>query len=443
MWALLFAHSLLMGQSPLSTTWATMPEPPLPSLAPLLPERELPVVPAVPAFATAEAHRRALLDDPLHTGHFWVEGLLGDPQGRRVVFVIPQFHRNPGLPLEWTSLGGAIAEVQQNIDILVSRLHSSHGLRCVGTEGSWLEHIRYPFELRQPAQWRTDLAVRRRIADGVLLAEAVAGREHTAKVERLLDSALRRRVSLYDGVGVALYRTDPDRGVHRFGLEDASLNREALRLLAALQAIDEELALLAPADRSEVQSAMGLMWLDEYPAYERDVLQPLDRSLGELDAVRLRLLAEGAEDAAEDVGRFVVLAKHIQGAVLRPEEVRRLQRHYHEVEERAATPVPARPPVQDAWGDVAPGSKGRHAELVARRAPLQQAYDEVTIDARERYAARRLLEKLGPSGSCAMVMGAAHKDALAQRLLELGGGDLAVLLVAPYSFGATSEGTSP
>ncbi len=428
----LYAALALTLQAPLAVD--ALPPAPRPDLAPLLPADGWPGDgKALPAFATAAQHKRALERDPLHGERFWVEELAGAATSRRVVFLIPQFHRNPLVPIEWTSLGDAIITVQSNIDTLVTRLVRAHGLGCIGTEGSWLQKIELPDELRQPAQWAEDLKRRRRTADGVLVREAPAQRRHSERVERLLLQSLEQRVALYDGVGVALYRLEQRARVLRFGIEDEALNKNALLLLARLQRIDEALAELEPAGQSDVQSAMGQMWLDEIGAYEKGVLVPLEESLAALDQERLRLLSEGAEASAQDLGRFVVLAKHIAAAVVRSDEVRSYTSYYRRVAkapEDAGSAAPSR--------ELSPQERARQQRLKARRAPLQREYEALSIDERERRAARKVLARVGAGGVCAVVMGAVHKDALKQQLLELAGEDLAVIVVAPYSFDEAS-----
>lgn len=428
----LYTALLLTLQAPLPPAIDAMPPAPVPDLTPLLPDAPWRDGPALPAFAPARDHKRALLEDPLHGERFWVEELAGDPESRRVVFLIPQFHRNPLVPIEWTTLGEAIALVQSNIDALVTRLAVAHGVGCVGTEGSWLNDIRLPYELRQPAQWREDLARRRRVAHAVLAREAPGKRTHASRVERLLVSGLERRVALYDGVGVALYRLqESDRRVRRFGLEDEQLNKRALLLLAKLQRIDEALAELDPGGQTDVQTAMGRMWLEEIEAYEREVLAPLDESLAALDEERLRLRGDGAEDAADDLGRFVVLAKLVASTVLRADDVRAYTDHYRRLasgDSDDAGPSSASPRELTSW------EQKRRQRLRAERAPLQREYEAVSIDERERRAAQKVLAQVSAGGGCALVMGAVHKDALRARLLELGGDDVAVIVVAPYSF---------
>jgi hypothetical protein len=408
-----------------------MPEPPRPDLAPLLPEPRWTTGSSLPAFTRALDHKVALEADPLHRKAFWVEELAGDPSSRRVVFLIPQFHRNPIVPIEWTSLGSAIVHVQSNIDGLVTRLSRAHGMKCIGTEGSWNRDIGMPVELRQAAQWLTDLERARPTAWVALQREKKPGKEHLDVIFAKLRAALRLRVALYDGVGVGLERIGPERSITRFGIEDAELNRASLVLLAKLQRIDERLAVLNPAAQSDIQSAMGRMWLDEIDAYEAEVLKPLRESIAALDEQRTRLRAAGADGPAEDLGRFVSLAKHVSTSVVKPDEIAGYTAYYR----RVGTKTDAGPtPQQKAERPLSLEEKRESAELKAARAPLQTEYEALSIDERERRAAHKVVQRLGPVGSCAVVMGAVHKDALKQKLLEAGKGDLAVIVVAPYSF---------
>jgi hypothetical protein len=418
---------LSLSLSSLPPAIDAMPEPPRPDVTPLLPAPRWQEGDALPAFAVARDHHAALLADPLHAKAFWVEELAGNASSRRVVFLIPQFHRNPIVPIEWTSLGAAIVEVQSNIDGLVTRLAKAHGLKCIGTEGSWRKRIDLPHDLRQPAQWLADLERARRRARGPLLQEAKQDADHLDVVYAKLRDALALRVALYDGVGTALERLGEDRRAERFGIEDEALNRAALVLLAKLQRIDESLAVLNPAAQSDIQTAMGRMWLDEIDAYEAEVLAPLRDSLTALDERRVKLRGVGADAAAEDVGRFVSLAKHVWAAVIKPDQVAGYTAYYRRVGKKSdAGPPPERV--------LSLADKKERERLKSLRAPLQKEYDALSIDERERRAAQKVVRKLGPAGTCAVVMGAVHKDALKERLIEQGKGDLAVIVVAPYSF---------
>jgi hypothetical protein len=404
-----------------------MPPAPVPDLEPLLPAERWPGGTQLPAFSTARDHKAALEADPLHKHAFWVEELAGDEGSRRVVFLIPQFHRNPIVPIEWTSLGAAIVEVQSNIDGLVSRLSVAQGLKCIGTEGSWMRNIKLPGGLRQAAQWAEDLGRARLRARGALVRESKTDLPHLDTVYVRLLEALKLRVALYDGVGVALDRLDGRRQVTRFGIEDEQLNRDALVLLARLQRIDEALADLDPGGQSAIQSAMGRMWLDEIDTYEEEVLAPLRDAFVKLDERRTKLRNVGADGAAEDVGRFVSLAKHVTAGVVKMGEVEAYTAYYRRVARGTdAGPAPERV--------LTTAEKQLRDRLRKERAPIQVEYEKVSIDERERRAAQKVVAKLGPGGACAVVMGAVHKDALKERLLEAGGGDLAVIVVAPYSF---------
>lgn len=421
----------LFGAAALPATelWAAEPEPFVPDLAPLRPAPAWTAGAALPAFSPARVHAEALRKDPLHKDRFVVEEVAGDAASPRVIFLIPQFHRNPLMPVAWTSLGAAIAEVQANIDAVIARLTVAHGLRCVGTEGSWLNDIDYPFELRQAAQWRHDLLSAKDAAKRTLGSDLPPLEGDIDVTARLLEDELRRHVSLLDGVGLALSRLEEGHRVKRFGVEDAALNQEALRLLAELRRIDEQLAELDPGTQSEVADAMGQMWLDEIGPYRDDVLAPLRAALTRLDKARLKLRVDGALDAAERLGRFVAFAKHISNAVIRPADIDGYTAYYQRVAQAPAGDAGPRPPRR-----LSARERRRKARLERARAPLQARYEEVSIRARERRAAEKVLARVGEAGTCALVMGAAHKDGLKQALLEVAKGRVGVVVVAPYDF---------
>ncbi len=121
----------------------------------LLPEAPPLAMAPQPTTATAAEHAAALRNQPGHGDRFWVRGVSGDPEARRVVFLIPQFHRNVTMPIAWTTLGREISEVQESIDLLVRVLATGHGLSCIGTEGTSRRNVSYSSELRQLAWWRS------------------------------------------------------------------------------------------------------------------------------------------------------------------------------------------------------------------------------------------------------------------------------------------------
>lgn len=422
------------------------PAPFVPDLAPLRDEALWPLpghdsIPLPPG-ASATEHARALRADPLHGHQFIVREIAGTSQASRVVFLIPQFHRNPLMPIGWTSLGTAIMEVQSNLDILVSRLTRLHGVRCVGSEGNWLLDMGYPPELRQAAQWHHDLAQRKSRALVHLKKEPIldSTQEIAADLEeiyRILTQELRRHVRILDGAGIALSRRtgDEEEDVHRFGIEDPQLNQRALQLLAERRRVDEELAKHMPSSQSAVADAMGAMWLDEISAYEKDVLRPLQETLDRADRLRLHLRQANALDAAEGLGRFVALAKHVRAAVIQPDEIAQYTDYYREVSTAAINDAPTQSP----HAPPPPANDSVRIRLEAEREKLQAAYEQTTFTQREAAATRILWERMGDKESCALIMGAAHLEGLQTALLEISGGKIGIITITPYDFDTGHE----
>lgn len=441
---------------------AQQPAPFIPDLAPLRDEALWPlpgqeVIPLAPG-ASAEEHAAALRADPLHGPHFVVRNIAGNPQATRVVFLVPQFHRNPLMPIEWTSLGTAIMEVQSNVDVVMSRLAHAHGLRCIGSEGNWLLDMGYPSELRQAAQWHHDLMQRQAQALVALKREPMVESpqeigDDLAHISHMLAAELRRHVRILDGAGVALSRPAMPDGVHRFGIEDAKLNREALRLLAERRKIDEEIAKLSPESQSPIADAMGEMWLTEIPEYQASVLQPLETAIERADRLRLHLRQAMALDAAEALGRFVALAKHVRGSVIRPDEVEQYTEYYRSVSQNA--PLESAAPAADAGvetevADSNPSSEARTLasvrtleRLEAKRERLQKDYERITFQKREEAAARIVAERMKTKESCALVMGAAHLVGLRDALLRVSGENWGIVTVTPYDFDVGETSMEP
>jgi hypothetical protein len=411
---------------------------PLPALEPVDVEAVLPDPlwkpsgRGIPSSARAAEHVEALKADPLYGDAFLVEGVHGEADAERVAFVIPQFHRHPSIPVTWNTFGKAIIRVQRNVEALITRLNRLHGLDCVGTEGSWVEDIGTPFELRQAASWAKDLT-RTRAEFNKRKRDARAVRAEIDEVHDVLQKELARVASIYDGVGMAQVRAR--KGLHRFGLEDRELNQKGLALHARMKDLDEALAKLDPGTQSVAADAMGELWLLEIEDYEKQTLGPLRRGLKRLDQHRTKLRQAGADDAVFRLGRFVSLAKLVTERAVQLDEVDAHTAYYREVRKTLQNGGEA--PVEQPRKLTADERKER-ARLLKAREKLQVEYDEITLKARDRAAARRLVERMNAQGSCALVFGMAHKDGLVAALDDVE--DLAVVVVTPYDPEALAQG---
>lgn len=373
---------------------------------------------------TMGEHVAALKADPDVDNAYFVTDVVGKPDAKRVIFLIPQFHRSPLLPIAWSSLGEAIAAVQGNIDFTLTRLILAHGVRCVGTEGTWLPRMLRSTELDQVASWLFDL---RRLREAVP-AEAGVTTE-MEQIETLLTPALKRHAMMLDGPGIALARMrmeHPDVEILRFGLEDEKLNTRALELLHRIRPIEEELALLEPDVEDEAEDGLSGIWRDEWPRFKTDVALPLQAALKTLQAKRTALLHDGEEDLAQPVGKFSALASSVTDEVLKLDEAFSYERYYEELRTTKSAPKTSRPPTRK--------QRQRAKALHRTLGTLQGEYDRVANRERERAAVRRTLANLGaaPEGSCALVMGANHAEGLVDAVKSLGGSDVAVVVLTPF-----------
>jgi hypothetical protein len=402
-----------------STAWAAPPDTRARVMA-LLPETTWEGQPLSPLPVTAAQHVAALKADEQHTQSYWVTGIHGNPDATHVVFLIPQFHRSPLLPLLWSSLGNAIAGVQQNIDYTLTRLIGAHGLSCVGTEGSWAPSI--PRSEEQAALANAVAEMQAAVAPLGALDEAL-GKDAQGVVDLLMPYMKRQALTL-DGVGSALWRLSPS-SVTRFGLEDEKLNQRALKLLARMRTLEEELARLTPDDQAPVEDAMADIWRTEHAAFASDVAGPLEEAFHRLNAARMGALREGVESDAQVVARFVKVARTLTDEVLRVDDVKGYADYYRDV---------GRPAEPDGKPRPKPTAvQLRRAQQVARKlAPLQAEYEKLAGEKREQAAASKVLSRVKLAASCALVFGANHEEGLLAALKKGAGNDVAVVVVQPF-----------
>lgn len=403
------------------------------SIRPLLPESTLLPGKQISANADAAAHRAALERSGLHAKSFWVVRVDGDAEARNVVFLIPQYHRNPTMPIAWTSLGKEIADVQTNIDALVTHLINTHRLHCIGTEGSSQYRIRRSPELQKLARWNRDLRGMADVALDMLGSDAATAKPLIDAMLAVLLPELRQTFLLLDGAGMAQGRLESPAQLRRFGLEEEAVNAQALKLLNDLKVVEDELAFLEPNSQPAANDALGKLWLNEIGVYDKEVLAPLRAVEPKFHALRKELTAAGIDDGAEALGRFIALSKLVIEEVIMPEEVRSATVHYVAVKRasrrrRSSTSLTA-------------DEQRRRAVLVAQRSRINSAYSAVTHYKRDRIAAERVIEQLAlqpaeAPRTCAVVMGTGHEKDLSTRLLALAKtkklGPLAIIVVAPF-----------
>lgn len=405
---------------------------PYTSIRPLLPES--PFVPGepVPEDANARVHRAALEASALHRKSFWVVRVDGDADARNVVFLIPQYHRNPTMPIAWTSLGKAIGDVQTSIDTLVTYLIHTHRLRCIGTEGSSQYRIRRSPELQKLARWYRDVSWMGDAALDKLASDAATAKPLIAAMLEVLLPALRQSFLLLDGAGMAQARLKDPAKLRRFGLEEEDVNARALRLLNDLKVVEDELALLDPHRQPAANDALGKLWLKEIAAYDKETLAPLRTVEPQLHKLRKELAAAGIDDAAHALSSFVALAKLVIEEVVMPEVVRATTEHYVSVERASRRAASTRLTTEQ---------QQRRAVLLARRSKINGTYRVVTHTQRARIAAERVVEQLAlqPAEAprvCAVVMGTGHEQELSDRLRAAARakklGALAIIVVAPF-----------
>lgn len=385
------------------------------------------------AGADAKAHATALEMDPQHTKSYWVRKIEGVPTSERIVFLIPQYHRNATMPIDWTTLGKEIAEVQVNIDTLVRRLALAHGVTCIGTEGDSRTSILRSSELRQLAWWHADLLRGRKALLASLGSGAKRAKVPADSIVGILDRSIRRYIVYLDGVGAAQARLAGRMTLRRFGIEDSDANQDALVLLDQLKKVEDELAKVDPGTQPEAAGVVGDMWLREYPAYEAETLSPLRNAASLLDDLRAELRADGLKEDAASIAAFLARARRLVEALIKPNEVAENIAYYRELER-----------LIEEGGlegrNLTRAEKRRRKKLLAQQEKIAARYAEVTMRHRERVAAKKVIERMkaDETPTCALVMGAGHEEGLAKELTAAakkdGIGPLGIVVVAPFNF---------
>ena len=397
---------------------AFFPPPPKVSVTAILPPPKWKKnAPPLAIDSTALTHLQRLQADPFHGRLFEVEELIGDPSAREIIFLLPQYHRNPNFPVAWNSLGAAIGDVQENIAAVVERLAVIHGLGCIGTEGNHEERLPKSFELEQRAWWLHDLKLAKNDIYETLGAEAALVEEALDVLDVVLENAIKEQAVILDGVGSAQARLPEKTALHRFGLEDLSLNTKAQRLAKDIEEVNQALARLDPQESSAISDALGELWLKEIPLYEESTLRPYRDAMASLVDMQTLLRNDGDAILASSINRYAALARRISAIVIRPEEIDGMTDYYRTVQESLRSADAGQAPVAQRK-HLSAAQRKEKKRLESRLEKLQDAYASVTYREREARAIKRVLErrKQTTNGLCALVMGANHKDGLQNAL---------------------------
>jgi hypothetical protein len=316
----------------------------------------------------------------------------------------------------------------------------------VGTEGSAAERIPESFELRRLAFWREDLRFAEEAARVALKGEGRDRTDELVALRGVVETALKERAAVLDGVGAAQARLaamtedPPLRGapleLDRFGVEDAALNLRAVALAKERDALMRQLGELEVSTVGEVQTAIGQMWVDEYPLYRDAVVTPLLDGLAFLEEERRALMRAGADEPARDLARYLALVRRIADDTVQPDEVEASYAYYRGVTERlkdggALDEGPSRGPLSAA-------ERKKKKKLERAEGRLMARYQKVTHDERNRVAALRVLERVNrpEHGVCALVFGQGHQAGITEALLRVGArtglGPVGVVIVEPY-----------
>lgn len=373
---------------------------------------------------------------------------------RRVVIIVPQYHRSETAPIAWSSLGKEIAGVQLGVADAVSALALARGVTCLGTEGSVGRQARSgDLDRMANAGRRFDAQVAALLADATL-----APATHAAL--RALDAAVKEArpvaLMLSDGPGVGLLG-HPGAGVTRFGIEDRALLDKARAIARKRAALTQKraplLAMLAPPPDPSApppaRDVIGAMFLEEYPAFEARTARPIAQAQATLEKARQALLHAGDVDVARDIA--VVLhaaapvlerAYQLDGAQSRYSEEQAIEaaRLAYRADTGASVQPESRAAAQRGPSAAARKKAQREVRMLDREIEgLNKAYAAAVYEARNARAAAVVHAEMDAQHTdvCTVVMGARHTSGLAAALAtgaHHAGPQTSVVVLKPYAF---------
>lgn len=361
----------------------------------------------------------SLRSGPGNESYYWVNKIYGNQSSNKVVVIVPQYHRATGLPVLWSSLGQEVALVQGNLKYLVEDLVQSHGLQCLGLEGSSASRVSRSIGLERSVNWAQRL---HDLFQRILYEAAVEDSRLVPAAQTILESLdpyFSRYVQWQDGVGAAVASLGAQaHEIHRFGVEDQQLVARAEQLHGQLRELKEKLMVSQKADRGE--RAIRDMWLTEYPDFRDGFLLPMEESFGEMRRASISLRRDGATDEARLVADFLGQVRVLMDQVVSAKEVERYYSYY-----------------RDEFGKRVGKKKTKRKkdkQLKRQIAKLEKMYQRVVMNSRERMAAAKVVEviKNPKINTCGIVMGAGHEQGLIKALLKESK-DLGIVVVRPYN----------
>lgn len=385
--------------------------------------------------------------------------LYGDPQSHKIIFIVPQVHNSPTIPLVWSSLGDDIAFVQNNIGIITSTLFNEMHLYqkpCLGIEGlsdnAVLQMpIRYDADILQH-----DLVTQSRILLKTLRYEYPRDEarwnlleQELSNIQKIGAALVDKRLQMTDGSGISVaayrekysqYTSKDDKKIDTevltyFGIENQQLLDETLRTWQAYSDLQQQIQQQQESSLSASDIAFSLLWEKEYPHYEQSVVLPWRDFLQSLAQIRQQSRRDGADDAETSTAKMISVLRAIDKYALQIDDVMAWQKHWQTL----AHPQPAAPSKTSEPKNPPPNEQKSTAPSTAAEdaKKRQELLDKLTWlggTAREEAAVSRVLEKMPALGSCILLMGQEHETGLVAAIGRLNvqkNNKIAAIVVSP------------
>lgn len=391
--------------------------------------------------------------------------LYGDPQSHKIIFIVPQVHNSPTMPLVWSSLGDDIAFVQNNIGIITSTLFDEMHLYqkpCLGVEGlsdnAVLQMpIRYDADILQH-----DLVTQSRILLKTLRYEYPRDEarwylleQELSKIQKIGAALVDKRLQMTDGSGISVaayrekysqYKSKDDKKIDTeiltyFGIENQQLLDETLRTWQAYSDLQQNIQQQQESHLSASDVAFSLLWEKEYPDYEKSVVLPWRHFLQSLTQIRQQSSLDGADDAEKSTAKMISVLRAIDKYALQIDDVMAWQKHWQTLANLPPavdkTSQNKNPQPSDQKSAAQPTTKKDAQEAAARAKKLQELLDKLTWlggTAREEAAIARVLDKMPAVGSCIVLMGQEHETGLVaaiERINVQKNNTIAAIVVSP------------
>jgi len=345
------------------------------------------------------------------------------PSTTKLIILVPQYHRSEDYPINWSSIGKKVAQVQNNIEDLILHLYYNYGISCWGVEGRSANTIRESPVLNMGLSAVRTLAIRFQNLHQEFKEENSLVLEESEKILALLSPFIVQHIQAADGVAMALIRIGSEGNspgainqLQRlwYGIENKALNERAVQLLKDIRQTQKEIlsSQTVPTDPTSIegQDFLRNIWFKEFPPFNKKVIKPISKKLKILQEI-LRQIRDGPEKKYRTLRHFIRNIQGVYALALSPRQIISEFDYYSNLD--------SPPPSTNNTG--IPLSSTNKKSLKTKLSELYEEYADITFTKREKRAIGTTLKKVdkAKNSTCVLVMGANHQSGLIEQLTKL------------------------